>query len=103
MAHHDYRIRMEKQQNPEVQEEYPNLTAPCYPTLVPFKMSKDLDKATQGQVESIIKKKLNGITRMEINTDYDVEKREKIVLIKDYDSEKPVYEKTIKMPEHLVD
>lgn len=103
MGHHTYKINAEKPQKQEVVQKYPNLTAPVYINLATFQLAKDLGKATKGQIESIIKSKLNSMRRTEVSTDYEISKREKIVLVKDFTPSNPVFENKIKMPEHLVD
>ncbi|MFB6209607.1 MAG: hypothetical protein ABEJ56_05750 [Candidatus Nanohaloarchaea archaeon] len=60
-------------------------------------------KHSKSELKKKIEKFLQGIPRESINQDYTLEERETVILLKDYDTDDPVFKGKVKMPEHLVD
>lgn len=93
---------MEKENRESVKEEYPNLAkAPIYLNVTKFNVNADLSTATDRQLKKLIQEKLKETTKSDLNPNYEVEKKEKLLLVPSDDRKDVIFEKTMIIPRHL--
>lgn len=93
---------MEKENREEVKEEYPNLAqAPVYLNIKKFNINADLSTATDRQLKTLIEKKLGETRKADLNPEYDINRKEKILLVPRSDLNNVLFEKTMIIPRHL--